>query len=106
MTNKGRAATVICKEDCILATLDKKSYDTLVGLSMKEKINIKSNYLKNISFLKTAKPYNMLRLTYYMEEKKFQKGQYVYREGDNAEGVYFVRYGEFEMNKQSDSKNL
>jgi len=39
------------------------------------------------------------KLSYYMQEKSFVIGQIIYRQGDEADGVYLIEDGEFEVTK-------
>jgi hypothetical protein len=42
-----RAARIECTEDVIMCTLDKKSYDRVIGKSLKEQLEKKINFIKN-----------------------------------------------------------
>ena len=39
----------------------------------------------------------LLRLTYFLKEKKFRRRDYVYKEGDLADGIHFIKSGEFQV---------
>jgi CRP-like cAMP-binding protein len=40
-----------------------------------------------------------------MKEVVLARNQIVYKEGDEANGVYFVKYGQFEVSKMMFDKN-
>lgn len=39
------------------------------------------------------------KLSYYTKEIKIRRGNVIFKEGDNADGIYLVRSGEFEKTK-------
>jgi hypothetical protein len=41
-----------------------------------------------------------------MVEKNYKNGQFPFREGDNVDGVFFVRDGEFEIHKEVNINNI
>jgi len=43
------------------------------------------------------------QLTFFLKERQYKRGYQVYREGEKASGIYFIKSGEFEITKVMDS---
>lgn len=55
------------------------------------------DFLQNLSYFKSFS-YNLLeQISYLIKKQKFQKGQAIFIEGDQAELVYIIKEGEFKV---------
>lgn len=43
-----------------------------------------------------------MKLLYYFKERVYRRRDIVYKEGEVAEGVYFIKEGEFEVSFKAD----
>jgi hypothetical protein len=53
--------------------------------------------LKNFRISEGISRVNLTKLSYYLKEKSFRRRDVVYKEGDAADGIYFIKDGEFEV---------
>ncbi|CDW71386.1 UNKNOWN [Stylonychia lemnae] len=97
---KPRAATIICKEDCMFATLDRQSYDKVLKKIQQNQLNLNIKFLQSIPFFSKWTKNSVAKFSYYFEKKQFRRNQIVYREGDQCLSVYLVIKGEFEVKKK------
>ena len=86
-------------EETHFAVLTKDIYNRIVALNQ-DKI-----HAENIEFLKTLLPFkgwpkgNLDQIFYQLEERVYKKGQIIYKEGDDANRIFFIREGEVEVGK-------
>ncbi|EAS03972.2 glycosyl hydrolase family 31 protein (macronuclear) [Tetrahymena thermophila SB210] len=108
MNNARRTASIICKEETIMVTLSKQSYDKILSNYHQKKFMESVNFLKEFSFFANWQNSKINGLYQNMEKRAAQYKEIIYKEGDNADFVYFIKEGEFEVTKtlkieQSDS---
>lgn len=99
MNSKPRAATIYWREECYFATLNRDDYQKNIGKAQKKKIEEKTTFLQSFRIFSHFTLQTLQKLTYYIEEIKFNLGQIIYKQGDEPDGVYLVKEGEFEMTK-------
>ena len=100
ISDKPRAATIICKEFCVFATLNKSDFTRILSKETEKSLEEKAGFLqKSPIFARMAKGY-LIKLSYYFTEAIFRKNQYVYKVGDEADQVFFVKSGEFKIAKR------
>ncbi|CAI2385273.1 unnamed protein product [Moneuplotes crassus] len=92
---KPRAATIRCLTACKFAVLSKKYF-----IIKEDKISEKVEYLRQIPFFKDATKTKLSKFSYFFEEKKFKRGQIIYKEGEESKFVYIVKEGEFDFYKR------
>lgn len=114
LSNKPRAATIQCNEDCQFAVLDKLHFDEI--LSMKnfplknfflykifteekaaKKLQLEIEFLSALPVFKTW-TYNSLKLLFInMPLAKYKRGQVMYNEGDSSDKMYIIKNGQFKV---------
>lgn len=95
ISNKPRAATVIALTAVTVAILNKKDFKNLIEKFSKKKLLEKLAFFEaHPMFLKCTKQ-SLMKLSYYFITRHINKGEYLYRSGDIAEGIFFVKSGEF-----------
>lgn len=95
--NKPRAATVICKENCHFATLEKLYFDQILKENELKKFFKKIDFLANLKIL-SSWSFNAIKNFYLSsEEKTFTRNQVVYQEGDISDNFYIIKSGEFKV---------
>ena len=92
-----RAATVIAKTDSVLAVLDKDDFTKVFLYSMQKKLDAKVEFFKNFRISEGISRTNLNKLSYYLKEKQFRRRDIVFKEGEVADNVYFIKEGEFEV---------
>ena len=64
---------------------------------MQKKLDTKVEFFKNFRLSEGISRTNLNKLSYYLKEKQFRRRDIIYREGDLADIIYFVKEGEFEV---------
>ena len=104
LQHKPRAATIICKERCYIATLDKQSYDRILKKGFQNLLNANVKFLQSIPFFSKWTKNSLAKFSYYFQKKSFKRNQFVYKEGETGSEVSLVINGDFEVKKKI--KNL
>lgn len=109
---KSRTATVVCRENIVLATLAREDYNRLLcrnlfflsGLLIFFAVKIyKTKDDANLAFLKTINIFSHLpnsalnEIYFQLQRKSFTKKHVFYREGQAPDNIYFVLSGEVEV---------
>ncbi|CAI2376116.1 unnamed protein product [Moneuplotes crassus] len=117
--NSKRAATIRAATDCNFAVLEKQDYQQIYGKYEEKILNQKIDFLKSIPIFKHATRDSMKKLTPFLLEKEYKKGQFVFKEGDKIDNtdehnptspsytakhknmdIFLIRQGEFEISSK------
>ena len=94
---KTREETVITKEECDIASLDRNEFFRLKVLE-EQKINNKvSNFRIDYPLLNQWNNLKLSSLIRRLSDETFQKGDLIYKQNDIPEYVYFLKEGELEV---------
>lgn len=77
--------------------LDKMAYDRIFGEIYYQKYTAKAEFLKKINLFSSWSNKKISEMLYLLEEKSYNKGAVLYKEGDTPTHVYFVQEGEIEV---------
>ena len=96
--NKKRTATIITKEICYLAVLDKKIYESYLKMAQTK------TRVRNVLFFTEGPifrgfPLNIFLNEYFYSFKKifFPEGKQIFSTGEKRTKIYFIEKGEFEF---------
>ena len=64
---------------------------------MEKKINEQVEFIKNFRLADGTTRNTLIKLLYYLKERYYRRRDIVYKEKDLADGVYFIKEGEFEV---------
>ncbi|CAG9322520.1 unnamed protein product [Blepharisma stoltei] len=95
-----RAASIQCQTPCHLAVLNASDYRKILDNMFEEKFESIVEVLKKLPILQGFSRNYVQRLGYYFRQKKFKKGQFVYKEKDKNEEIYIIQEGEFRICKK------
>ena len=98
-SSKPRGASIKCKVNSHFMYLEKNDYVQLVSKIVQDKRTVLVNFLHSLPMFKNCTKGTLAKLTYFLKEKVYKKGQIVYYEGDSANDLFFIREGEFEFYK-------
>jgi cAMP-binding proteins - catabolite gene activator and regulatory subunit of cAMP-dependent protein kinases len=99
-TLKPRAATIVAKEDCHFATLERKPYRAILGKYHRLETFAKVSFLSQLHIFKGWTFHEMKTWMYLFERKeKYLRKSVVYKEGDPADFIYLVKSGEVVCSK-------
>ena len=75
---------------------------------MQKKMEAKIDFLSKFRLTKGIPKENLRKLTYYLKEKVLRRRDVLYKQGDIADGLYFIKEGELEhsiKHKKQESEN-
>ena len=100
ISNKPRMATIRTQGFTTFATLDKNSYTSVLAKIEKKAQHKIIEYLLNFPFFKGWTKSALIKFSYYLKKVKYSRNQTVFQEGKQADAVFLIKNGEFEMKKQ------
>ena len=80
-----------------VAILGKDDFTRVLGQAMHRKLDAKAEFFKNFRLADGISRTNLHKLSYYLKERFYRRRDIVYKEGDIADYVLFVKEGEFEV---------
>ena len=103
---KKRTATVITNEDSHFVVLDKESYLKAMGKAMQARLHERVEFLKNYNIFEGFNKTKLENLTYFLHKMECKRGQVIYTQGkDKMDKIFFIKVGEFEIQKTFEIKN-
>jgi len=100
--SKPRAATVMATCDGQLWAMDRKSFRAIL---MKSSSSSLMRTLRSVDVLKSLSVSKLQRLEDILTEVKYEKGDYVIRQGEFTDTFYIIVEGEAEATKRKDPDN-
>jgi CRP-like cAMP-binding protein len=98
INKKPRSATVTCEDDTILAEIQYEDYVTILKEIENPKINNFIAYMKSFDLFKNL-PRSYIERFYFISEKiSFIKGDVIFKEGNQVDGIYFIKSGIISVN--------
>ncbi|EAR88978.2 cyclic nucleotide-binding domain protein (macronuclear) [Tetrahymena thermophila SB210] len=98
--SKPRGATIVCMEDCDFIVFEKISFIKILKDQETEKLRNEINQLTKIYLFKDFS-LNLLKNLYLLfSVNSYQRGDVIYREGDESDKLYIIREGEFKVSKK------
>jgi len=91
-----RNATVTCEEDTHLAVLSKDDYTRILQQHETKQTNELCQYLKNYEFIRNTTKQKMRKIGHSLIVKEYTGGNTVIKQGDDVNGFYLIKEGEFE----------
>jgi len=91
--NMPRAATVQAQTNGSLWAMDRSTFRKIVLKSAFQKRKMYESFLENVSLLKHLEKYERENIADALVSQAFAKGQEVVKQGDRANGMYFVESG-------------
>ena len=77
-----------------------KDFENIIGEAVKKDFESKTTVLINIPAFKHLTRKTLEKLTFYMKEIKLCKDSILFKEGDQTDGLYLIKDGEFEITKR------
>lgn len=100
ISEKPRAASIVCKELCIFATLSKQEFARILSKEAERVLQEKTEFLQKLPLFSSTPKSILVKLSFYFTEMFFHKKQAVYKAGQEVDNVYFVKSGEFKLAKR------
>lgn len=105
ISNARRAATIICKSDAELLTLNKMDFKKIFS-SILVTEEEKFNYFEKMFGEKLGGKTELIELQYKFHEKKYCRNSIIFKEGDPIDYIYIIREGEVQLSMNIKSNEL
>lgn len=93
MYNMPRAATVQAASQGMLWAMDRQTFRRIVLRNAFQKRKMYESLLESVPLLSTLNPYERMNLADALTTKKFTDGSQIVKQGDPADGMYFIESG-------------
>lgn len=108
--DKPRSATIICKEECHFAVLERDHYKEILGKTsvisyishllplakaQQQKIDEKINFLMEFPLFSNTSRRGLSTFIYHFHQRKYLMNEWVYKQGEESAYIYFIKEGEF-----------
>ena len=99
ISNRPRAATVICREDTHFAVLTREHYQHILGSLQQDLISTKVSLIRKHPLFKTWNKDAVFQLSYYFKQRSMKGNQTLFTQGQQANEAFLVVNGEFKITK-------
>lgn len=95
--NQPRAATILCKEDTHFAVLERVDFSRIIGKVTEALLNAKVDFLKSFAIFDSWTRTVLQKISYHFKEKVYKRKQTVFARGEEANALYFIKDGDFQI---------
>lgn len=99
IVNEPRKASIRCLEDCHFAILSKNDFNRALGAIERRKYNERIIFLQSLPYFSKLTKTSLGKISFQFVDRPIIKGQVLYKEGEDAEYVYLVKEGQFEVTR-------
>jgi CRP-like cAMP-binding protein len=99
LNNLPRLASIQCASDCHFGVLSKETYLKYLGRSENKKLEDLIKFLRNFYFFKNWGRLQIIKISYLLKEKTFPRKTVIFKEGDLAKEIIFIKEGELKLVK-------
>ncbi|CAD8125883.1 unnamed protein product [Paramecium sonneborni] len=92
-----RTATIIAKEDCVFAVMEKHHYKSILGAQEMAKIQNKISFLCSFPFFSSWSFREIKTISYHFEPVSVTLNQAIIKQNEYCNHFYVVREGEFQV---------
>lgn len=101
--NMPRAATIKAATEGSLWAMDRQTFRRILLKSAFKKRKMYESLIESVPMLKTLQPYERMNLADALVPRTFDDGERIIKQGDAADGMYFVEQGEVIISVLDDS---
>jgi len=95
MYHAPRAASVICKTDCVLEALDGTSFHTILRRSGMNKRQEYHSFLREVPIMQNLEPSDIGKIADVLVRQEFKDGDHIIRQGDEDAETFYILYEGF-----------
>ncbi|CAG9320385.1 unnamed protein product [Blepharisma stoltei] len=106
ISERPRAASIQALEKSYLAVLNKGDFKKILGVVTERRMNQKIKFFQSIPMFSTWTKIALIKFSYYFEFQVVKNKQYLYKEGDPVNFVYFIKSGEVRLTKLNDEASF
>jgi CRP-like cAMP-binding protein len=100
VNNAVRGATIVCCEDCSFLRIEKSDYERILLAVQQVELEERAEFLSTITLFHTWTRASLKGLAQVMATKSVDRNTVIIRQGDEPDGLYFVRKGTCRVLKQ------
>jgi cAMP-dependent protein kinase regulator len=104
MYNAPRAASIIALEEATLFSLDRDTFNNIVKTATIRRRETYENFLKKVEILSELEDYERAKLCDCLKTEKFDKGDFIIKEGEVGDKFYFIQEGTADALKNEGGK--
>lgn len=104
--NMPRAATIKAISDGSLWAMDRQTFRRILLKSAFKKRKMYEALIESVPMLKTLQPYERMNLADALVPKTFSDAELIIKQGDAADGMYFVEDGEVKITVLDNGKEV
>ncbi|CAD8106891.1 unnamed protein product [Paramecium sonneborni] len=95
-----RTLTVVCKSEVILISANYETYSNYIQTTVDKILTDQYKFIRNLSIFRDWSEFTLQLILHHLNEEKFQRNQYVFREGNKDQNLYIIKSGEIILQKQ------
>ncbi|OMJ72560.1 hypothetical protein SteCoe_28977 [Stentor coeruleus] len=99
LNNQPRIASIQCLTDTELAVLTKVHYLNILGKIENKRIDEQVKFLRRFTIFAKWSKHLIVKINYFLKEKTLPRKSIIFREGDEANEIIFIKSGELEICK-------
>lgn len=100
-TSQKRAATCYASHDSVILTMDRRSF---MDFFENAKQDDSSKFMFLEEYFAKLPPQKMKNFSYLFELNEYDRGQIVFKEGDDSDTIYFIEEGQVELYRKPKQK--
>ncbi|XP_030388221.1 cAMP-dependent protein kinase type II regulatory subunit isoform X2 [Scaptodrosophila lebanonensis] len=104
--NMPRAATVQAETSGLLWAMDRQTFRRILLKSAFRKRKMYEELLNNVPMLKALQNYERMNLADALISKTYENGQRIIKQGDEADGMYFIEEGTVSVRMDQDNSEI
>ncbi|CAI2373140.1 unnamed protein product [Moneuplotes crassus] len=99
INNTPRSATIVTLTETHFATMNKDDFKRMLGKAMRKKFVKMIRFMENFIFFKQISRLALEKFALYFSKCEVKRGNEIMKEQEDANFVYFIEEGEFEVSK-------
>ena len=104
--NAPRAATIIAEQDSVCFSLDRDCFNNIVKESAIKRRERYDSFVRKIEILQSLDHYERGKLADCLTTENFKKGEYVIRQGEMGNKLYFIEEGTMVATKKAEDSQM
>ncbi|CAG9329756.1 unnamed protein product [Blepharisma stoltei] len=89
-----------CKTACHIGVIETSDFKWILDKMLSEKVNSIIEVLHKLPVLQSLTRHYIQKLGNYFKPKRLRRGQFLYKESERAEDIFFIQDGEFRISKK------
>lgn len=100
ISERPRSATIEVRERSSFFVLNKADFTVILGDIAEKRLNSLIKFLQNVTLFQSRSKSSLVKLAYYFQPRRYKRGQVIYKEHDQVDGIYLIKDGEITVTKK------